>query len=140
MTLSNTMAYPSILLTKFSANSEYSPNTSSEATQSLSNDLRDDSHVLRVLVRPYRRSSWLFFRFSCSHVQYRLSRPAEHHRVRCLLGNDARRRCWGRGVVWGGEVVHLSHQAGEQEEERGSPSSLAEVVGVHPLHFVGALQ
>jgi hypothetical protein len=48
MTLSNTMAYPSILLTKFSANSEYSPNTSSEATQSLSNDLRDDSHVLRT--------------------------------------------------------------------------------------------
>ena len=42
--------------------------------------------------------------------------------------------------MWGGEVVHLSHQAGEQEEERGSPSSLAEVVGVHPLHFVGALQ
>jgi hypothetical protein len=29
----------------------------------------------------------------------------------------------------------------EHEEERGreSPSSLAEVVGVHPLHFVGAL-
>ena len=28
----------------------------------------------------------------------------------------------------------------EQEEERESPSSLAEVVGVYPLHLVGALQ
>jgi hypothetical protein len=28
----------------------------------------------------------------------------------------------------------------EKEEERESPSSLAEVVGVHPLHLVGALQ
>jgi hypothetical protein len=41
----------------------------------------------------------------------------------------------------GGEVVHLGHQAaGEGNRERRSPSSLAEVVGVHPLHFVGALQ
>jgi hypothetical protein len=40
----------------------------------------------------------------------------------------------------GGEVVYHSHQSGEQEEERRSPSSLAEVVGVHPLHLVGALQ
>jgi hypothetical protein len=28
----------------------------------------------------------------------------------------------------------------EKEAERESPSSLAEVVGVHPLHLVGALQ
>jgi len=34
----------------------------------------------------------------------------------------------------GGEVVHLGHQAGEKEDEREIPSSLAEVVGVHPLH------
>jgi hypothetical protein len=40
----------------------------------------------------------------------------------------------------GGEVVYLGGQAGEQEEERRSPSSLAEVVGVHPLRLVGALQ
>ena len=40
----------------------------------------------------------------------------------------------------GGEDVYLSHQAGEQEEERESPSSLTEVVAVHPLHFVGTLQ
>jgi hypothetical protein len=40
----------------------------------------------------------------------------------------------------GGEVAYLSHQAGEQEEERESPSSLAEVVGVRSLHIVGALQ
>ncbi len=40
----------------------------------------------------------------------------------------------------GGEVVYLGGQAGGQEEERERPSSLAEVVEVHPLHLVGALQ
>ena len=41
----------------------------------------------------------------------------------------------------GGEVVYLGHQAaGAGRRERRSPSSLAEVVGVHPLHLVGALQ
>jgi hypothetical protein len=41
----------------------------------------------------------------------------------------------------GGEVVYLGHQAAEVgRRERRSPSSLAEVVGVHPLHHVGALQ
>jgi hypothetical protein len=39
----------------------------------------------------------------------------------------------------GGKVVYLGHQAGEQEEERESPSSLAEVVGVHPLHLLEAV-
>ena len=47
-------------LTRFSANSEYSSNTSSEATQSLTNVLRVDSNG-GVLVKPRRRFSWLFF-------------------------------------------------------------------------------
>jgi hypothetical protein len=47
-------------LTRFSANSEYSSNTSSEATQSLYNVLRGDSNG-GVPVKAYRRSSWLFF-------------------------------------------------------------------------------
>jgi hypothetical protein len=81
----------------------------------------------------------VFLGFSCSQVQYLLSHPADQHRVRCLLGNDARWRSWGRGVVW---VVRTSisgvrRGAGRRE---GSLSSLAEVVGVHPLHLVGALQ
>jgi hypothetical protein len=45
-----------------------------------------------------------------------------------------------RGHV-GGEVVYLGLQAaGAGRRERRSPSSLAEVVGVHPRHLVGALQ
>jgi hypothetical protein len=35
-----------------------------------------------VLVKPYRRSSWLFFSFSCSQGQYLVSPPADHHWVR----------------------------------------------------------
>jgi hypothetical protein len=45
-----------------------------------------------------------------------------------------------RGHV-GGEVVYLGLQAaGAGRRERESPSSLAEVVTVHPLHLLGALQ
>jgi hypothetical protein len=41
----------------------------------------------------------------------------------------------------GGEVLYLGHQAGSRKKRgRESPSSLAEVVGVHPLYLVGALQ
>src|SRR5215218_2600469 len=68
-------------LTSFSIDGEHCLNTSSEATQSLSNVLRVDSNG-RVLVKPYRRSSWLFSQFSCSQAQCLLSRPADQHRVR----------------------------------------------------------
>jgi hypothetical protein len=41
----------------------------------------------------------------------------------------------------GGEDVYLGHRAGEVgRRERRSPSSFTEVVGVHPLYLVGALQ
>ena len=68
-------------LTSFSIDGEYTSIIFSETTQSLSNVLRVDSNG-PVLEKPYRRSSCLFFQFSCSQVQYLLSRPADHHRVR----------------------------------------------------------
>jgi hypothetical protein len=87
-------------LTKFSANSEGSSNTSSEDPQNLSNVLRGDSNG-RVLVKPYRRSSWLFFLFTCSQVHYLVSRPADHHRIRCLFVNNARCEAGGEGLAKG---------------------------------------
>jgi hypothetical protein len=45
-----------------------------------------------------------------------------------------------RGVVWGVRSSISVIRRGAGRRERRSPSSLAEVVGVHPLHFVGALQ
>ena len=47
-------------LTSFNVDGERFLNTSSETAQSLSNALRADSNG-EVLVKPYRRSSWLFF-------------------------------------------------------------------------------
>jgi hypothetical protein len=54
-------------LTFFSVDGEHRLNTPSEATQSLSKRLRGDFNG-GALVKPYRRSSWLFFQFSCSQV------------------------------------------------------------------------
>jgi hypothetical protein len=51
---------------------------------------------------------------TCFQPWYLLSRPADHYRVRCLLGNDARWRSWGRGVGEG------SIQEVSQREGRGS--------------------
>jgi hypothetical protein len=47
-------------LTSLSIDGEYCLNTSSGAPESLSNVLRVDSNG-GVLVKPHRRSSWLFF-------------------------------------------------------------------------------
>jgi hypothetical protein len=44
------------------------------------------------------------------------------------------------GIVWVMWSSISVFRRREQEAERESPSSLAEVVGVHPLHLVGALQ
>jgi hypothetical protein len=45
-----------------------------------------------------------------------------------------------RGVVWGVRSSISVIRRGAGRRERRSPSSLAEVVGVHPLYLVGALQ
>jgi hypothetical protein len=76
--------------------------------------------------------------------------PAHKPNISCLLlpitiGYDDR---WGMMLVGGaGEKVMWVVRSSisvirrrEWEAERESPSSLAEVVGVHPLHLVGALQ
>jgi hypothetical protein len=79
------------LLTSFSIDGEHRLHISSEGTQSLSNVLRDDSSG-RVLVKPYRRSSWLF---SSSHTL--------KFNIFCLvllitIGYDD---CWGIKLVGG---------------------------------------
>jgi hypothetical protein len=104
-------------LTIFSADSELSSDTTSEAPESLSNVLRGDSSggtgkiVQAILVA--------VFLVLMPQVQCLLSRLADQHRVRCLPGNNARWRSWGREVMW---VVRSSISVirrREQEEERG---------------------
>src|SRR5688500_11154583 len=46
----------------------------------------------------------------------------------------------GGEVMWVVRSSFSGVRQREKEDERESPSRLAEVVGVHPLHLVGALQ
>jgi len=113
------------ILTSFSIDGEHSLNTSSEATQSLSKVLRVDSNgwgtgksVQTILVA-------VFLGFLLSSP---ISSPADQHRIRCPLGNDARWRSWRREVVWVVRSSFSEIRQREKEDERESPSSLAEVV------------